>query len=388
MPAFLLGVNYWPRRSAMYMWQRFDAAEIREDLARIADWGCDLVRFFLLWEDFQPEPGRCDRVMRDRLITFADAAQTAGIACIPTLLTGHMSGVNWLPEWTLDRTTSSGRFRSVNSLGVRPHGIGDFYRGTLLDAQAYFAAECGSWLRGHPAVHCWDLGNEFSNLRAPGDSAAAAEWSKHLTGALVESSGIGVTGGLHGEDITEDRRIRVSSIAAPWRHACMHGYPAYSSFARSPADVGVVMFLHDVTRAFARKDVLFAELGTPGPESTNGIVGLDEDAAADYCYAAIDALHRRGALGALWWCYADYAPALAALPPFDRAAHELSFGVIRADGTEKPVARALRAFAAEKREVADPPPVISIDEEPYYAGLPRTLASAYAAYVSARKIDG
>ena len=37
MARFLLGINYWPRRSAMYMWQRFDLGEIREDAARIKE---------------------------------------------------------------------------------------------------------------------------------------------------------------------------------------------------------------------------------------------------------------------------------------------------------------------------------------------------------------
>src|ERR1700722_10578039 len=31
MSRFLLGINYWPRRSAMYMWRQFDLDEIGED---------------------------------------------------------------------------------------------------------------------------------------------------------------------------------------------------------------------------------------------------------------------------------------------------------------------------------------------------------------------
>ncbi len=49
---FWLGINYWPRRSAMYAWQRFDLGEIREDMARTAELGFDVVRFFLMWEAF------------------------------------------------------------------------------------------------------------------------------------------------------------------------------------------------------------------------------------------------------------------------------------------------------------------------------------------------
>jgi len=57
---FHLGINYWPRRSAMYMWSRFDLGEIREDAFRIRALGLHAVRFFLHWEDFQPEPERID----------------------------------------------------------------------------------------------------------------------------------------------------------------------------------------------------------------------------------------------------------------------------------------------------------------------------------------
>ena len=60
MSRFLLGINYWPRSSAMYAWERFDLAEIREDMARIKSLGLDVVRFFLLWERFQPHPDTVD----------------------------------------------------------------------------------------------------------------------------------------------------------------------------------------------------------------------------------------------------------------------------------------------------------------------------------------
>ncbi len=379
MTAFLLGVNYWPRRSAMYMWKRFDLAEIRDDMASIASLGLRFVRFFLGWEDFQPEPDRFDGVMRERLVGFADAAHAAGLACMPTLFTGHMSGVNWLPEWTLDPSRPAERFRTVNERGERPYGIGDFYRGDLLEAQLRFAGAAGSWLRGHPALYAWDLGNEFSNLRAPSSPADAAAWSKRLTDVLEERSGVGVTAGLHGEDLTEDRAIRPSSISKPWRFATMHGYAAYSHFARSPADAHVVPFLHQLTRTFARRDVLFSEVGTPAQDAALTVPGLTEDGAAAYCDAVIDGLWRGGALGAGWWCFADYARELCSLPPFDRAPHELSFGIVRADGSPKPVANALARIAAQRRDVRDvalPPPM---DEDAFYAGLPGTLDRAYAA---------
>ena len=47
-PIFELGINYWPRRRAMYMWREFDLGEVRDELAQIADIGFDVVRLFAL----------------------------------------------------------------------------------------------------------------------------------------------------------------------------------------------------------------------------------------------------------------------------------------------------------------------------------------------------
>src|SRR5579875_1543310 len=104
MGTFLLGVNYWPRRSAMYMWERFDLGEIREDLARIRSLGLHLMRFFITWDDFEPQPGTMDAVMLRRFDAFMAAADAANVRVMPCFFTGHMSGVNYFPAWAADRT--------------------------------------------------------------------------------------------------------------------------------------------------------------------------------------------------------------------------------------------------------------------------------------------
>ena len=76
---------------------------------------------------------------------------------------------------------------------------------------------------------------------------------------------------------------------------------------------------------------------------------LDETEMATYARRSSTGCTRDGALGAFWWCWADYADELRATPPFDRAPHELTFGIVRTDGTAKPVAQALALFAREAR---------------------------------------
>ena len=41
--------------------------------------------------------------MLERLVAVADLAGGFGLELIPTLFTGHMSGVNWIPAWALGR---------------------------------------------------------------------------------------------------------------------------------------------------------------------------------------------------------------------------------------------------------------------------------------------
>lgn len=387
MARFLLGINYWPVRTAMYAWERFDLGVLREDLARMKGLGLDVVRFFLLWEAFAPEPDTIDARALNRFADAMDAIAAAGLRAMPTLFCGHMSGVNWLPGWALDLAAPHGRFRTIAGRSTSPFGSGDFYADPfLLDAQVRFARAAGERVREHPALFAWDLGNEFSNLREPQKPADAASWSARLTDALFEASGAPSTGGLHGEDLERDRRIRPSSIAKPWPFATMHGYPVYSWFARDRRDPNVVPFLMQLTHALSGKRVLFTELGNPTcPSSSNGrqrtFACLNDDEMAAYAYATIDRLHARGALGAFWWCWADYAPSLADWPPFDRATHELGFGIVRDDGSFKPVARALAAMAREARTVVpDPPRAVIAGEDEYYASLPSGIGRRYREY--------
>lgn len=368
----------------MYMWQRFDPGEIADDMAQLAGLGFDSVRFFLRWADFQPEPHRMDGTMLARLVRVMELIGAAGLRAMPTLFCGHMSGVNWLPSWTLDPTRPSERFRTFTELGESPYGSGDLYRGPLLEAQRLHAREAGAALRGHPAVLAWDLGNEFSNVCEPRSVEAAREWSKRLTHDLQSVSGHPVTGGLHGEDLTADRNIRPSSICEPWAFATMHGYSVYSEFARDRTDPDVVPFLAGLTASMSTKPVLFTEFGNPtcppGQSTAGAFACLNEIEMATYARAVLERLHAQGRLGAYWWCWADYHDDLRDVPPCDHAPHELTFGIVRADGTTKPVATALSVFAREARSVVEPKDA-TIFEPAYYAGLPHTTRDAYARFL-------
>ena len=404
---FSVGINYWPRRSAMAMWRLFDAGEIAEDFARIAGLGLDTVRFFLRWDDFQPAADTMDRAMLERLERVVALASEAGLCVMPTLFSGHMSGVNWLPAWTLDRATPHGRFRTLARDAESPYGIGDMYAGPLLDAQVSFARTVGERLRDHPAIVAWDLGNEFTNLREPRDPYVAADWSRTLTKTLRAASGHAVVAGTHGEDLTRDRNLRFATFCQPHAFATMHGYSVYSGFARDRLDAEVVPFLASLAAAFSFKDVLFTEFGNPTcppgklspfervampDEPPTPTISPDdplfatsaclrESEMATYCTDVLERLHADGRLGAYWWCWADYDDALRDEPPFDRAPHELTFGIVRSDGSEKPVAAALAAFAREQRSVLPATDRPTVSDTYYYRTLPTSTKTLYEAFL-------
>ncbi len=82
---FILGVNYWTRRKAMYWWSDFDAAEVREEFAVIRELGMKVVRIFLLWDDWQPTPDTVSADCLRHLGTVCDIAADNGLGLDITL---------------------------------------------------------------------------------------------------------------------------------------------------------------------------------------------------------------------------------------------------------------------------------------------------------------
>jgi endo-1,4-beta-mannosidase len=343
----------------MRWWSSFDLAEVSADFARIAAVGLDSVRVFLSWEDFQPVPGRVDREMLARLVEVADLAAGLGLELIPTLFTGHMSGVNWIPRWALGGSGGDPRFRVLSGGTVVRQGLLDWYSDPAVgDAQVLLAAEAAAALAGHEAVWTWDLGNENSNCVVPPDRASARAWLARLGAAIrgADETAL-VTVGLHMEDLEEDRRLGPREACEACDLLSMHGYPIYAGWAHGPTDDELLPFLARVTHWLGDgRDVLFSEFGLPtyrrdGPhEPRTGAAPLvEEEAAAAYTTAALEGLRRAGCVGALLWCYSDYDPELWQQPPFDLAPHERTFGLWRIDGSPKPAVAAVAAFVGVER---------------------------------------
>jgi endo-1,4-beta-mannosidase len=388
---FDVGVNYWPASSAMRWWRRFDAAEVDADFARVRAAGAKLIRFFLLWEDFQPGPTQVSDRSLAHLVTAADAAQRNDLRILPTLFTGHMSGANFIPEWALAEKSAGGRFRVVANDRVVERTMRNWYADPLVfEAQTLLARECARAMAGHTALWAWDLGNENSNCCVPPTSEDGIRWLDRIAGAIRSvDTACGITLGLHMEDLEEDRRIGPAEAARVCDFLCMHGYPIYAPWCRGPTDAELVGFLADITRWLSgtTKDVLFAEFGAPtrdgDPEAEHASTLLTEEEAARYIEGAFQRIHAAGTLGGLVWCYADYDRSIWTEPPLDRAPHERHFGLWRSDDTAKPAAAALAQWSGRPRVAPRPAPWSESDRRAFQGAPRETLIRLYRAYTAA-----
>ena len=408
MTDFTLGVNYWPRKKAMYWWSNFDAGEVREEFAVIKEIGMNVVRLFLLWDDFQPEPTGVAKDKLDHLVKVADAAAEHGLGIDLTFFTGHMSGPNWSPRWLLggDLPPAAHQhwLRDVVSAGKKvDQGYRNMFHDEMaLNASRLLLSTVVGELKDHPGIWMWNLGNEPDLFAWPNSSDEGAAWVKEMVGLI---KGIDpthpVTIGLHGDGLHRDNGLRIDKVYAHTDVAVMHSYPMYTPWARKPLDPDFVPFTCAVTAALSGKPVLMEEFGgctaQPGEPShimkwteTNGrerdqFMAGEED-FAEFLSLTIPKLQDSGATGAMLWCYADYVPELWDLPPCQNAQHERWFGLVRPDGSLKPHARVIQEFAKSKPQVKPIPDYakFTIDPEEYYKEPLGHLVDLYQKYLSAQ----
>ena len=169
--------------------------------------------------------------------------------------------------------------------------------------------------------------------------------------------------------------MRIDDLASVLDEDCMHAYPLYCDVARSFLDPELVPFACALTAELAGsgRAPLMHEFGIcTAPAGRGGITIRDdflgrsldqylasEEEGARYYQQVLERLAATGAAGAYAWCYGDYDPALFDRAPFDTAIRERSFGLVRADGSEKPAAEVvrllLRAWRAARSPPASPP---------------------------------
>jgi endo-1,4-beta-mannosidase len=311
---FAIGANYWSRAGGPRMWSRFDAEVVRSELAQLRRAGLDSLRMFAFAPDFMPSPPLVEPAMLARLREFAALAESAGIDLFPTPLVGHMSGENF------DFPGQNGR-----SLYRDPE---------LLDWQEALVRAVVAALADRPNIGGWILTNEFPLWAGVPASGEAESWARRLVTAVRELDATRPVGTGDG---------------------CMAGWPT-AQLASSVDYIGPHFYYGDVdplrqawnsdfqlrsmqssAQSFGRP-VLLEEFGGSSTQ-----VGEVEHAA--FVREVMLAAFGCGAAGAFVWCASDFdRQTLGLEPPYSHHAFELGFGLLRADGSEKPACDETRAL--------------------------------------------
>lgn len=397
--AFTLGVNYWPRRKAMYWWSDFDAGEVRDEFALLRDLNLDVARIFLLWDDFQPAPDMVALDKMDALVRVCDIAAGLALKLDVTFFTGHMSGPNWAPRWLLGGPRER-RVRQVVSRGrvVESGYRNPFSDGMARDAEKLLLRTVVGALKTHPAIWMWNLGNEPDLFAHPPTHAAGQAWVREMQGVIRElDDAHPITCGLHAASLVQDNGFRVNEVYGETDTAVMHAYPMYLDWVRGPLDPALVPFACAAVTALCGKPALMEEFGgctaPPGENSQTwewNAYGSSrtqfmaaEQEFTEFVDATLKNLVTVGATGAMLWCFADYVPELWDRPPCDESRHERFFGLVRPDGSLKPHARALKKFGATHPIVRETPAWAQLkwDAEEYYKNPFAKLKQAYKQFV-------
>jgi hypothetical protein len=209
--------------------------------------------------------------------------------------------------------------------------------------------------------------------------------------------GVPIQVGAHMPSLETADHMRIDDLADVVDEDCMHAYPLYSKVARTMLDPELVPFTCALTADLAGRGrrPLMHEFGLctapreePGRTITDDFLGrplsqylASEHEGAIYYREVLDRLIELGAAGAYAWCYADYDPKLFVRAPFDTAIRERSFGLVRADGSEKPAAEVVRAFAASLARQEVPfglaPKLLDVTVDAYYTAPERHFRRLY-----------
>lgn len=358
---FIIGINYWPKESAMYWWKKFDHTQVKRDFSLLAEYNFKLIRIFLIWEDFQPEIKIIPAKKLTALVKVADIAYDLNIKLLPTFFCGHMSGLNWVPYWMIGSAGEKGKFPLFSMGSVREGKIRNMYIDKEVQkAQKLLIHETINALQGHKGVWGWDLGNEPSNLVLPPSRDTARRWLEEMVTELKRyDENLPITLGFHQENLEKNSFLTPKDAAEYCDILSMHAYPGYADWSDGPLDEKFALFLLKLTQWLGGKEVILEEFGAPidpcplklkeeEKEKLGPIKLISQNEAELYYEKVLKLLPKWGVNAALAWCFADYDSNLWEKPPLDERVHERFFGLFRWDGQPKGVAKICQRLTIEE----------------------------------------
>ena len=345
---FSFGANYWASHAGTNMWSDWDADVVADDFRRVRAAGMDVLRVFPLWPDFQPihrlyagqNSFRCyaladgsplpnreglDPVMIDRFNTMCALAAEARVKLIVGLVTGWMSGRMFMPPGLshMDPITN-------------PEAI---------QWQVRLCRGIIAQTKHQPAIAAWDLGNECNEMGDAPTDAAAYAWTAAVAGSIKAADPTRpLVSGMHTLSVEGDGRWRIRHQGELTDLLTTHPYPFWVTHAGLDATDTLRPICHATaeTRLYADlggRPAFAEEIGSMGPTV------LDDARSAAFLRASAWSLYAHDCRAALWWCAFDQEKLTH--PPYEWVAVERQLGLMRSDGSPKPVLEAMTQMRAD-----------------------------------------
>lgn len=346
---FVLGCNYWASHAGTNMWADWRPDVVAVDLERLAAHGIQVMRVFPLWPDFQPivqlyggqgapreirlvgekplpdtDAGRAglSEEMLERFQVFADLCHVSGIHLIVGLLTGWMSGRLFVPP-------------ALEKLNVLTDPVCLMWEIRFVDG---FVRR----FKHHPAVYAWDLGNECNCMAPVPNHQAAYTWSATIANAIrAADPSRPIVSGMHSLTPGGPNPWLIQDQAETTDILTTHPYPYWTPHTRTDPLNTIRPLLHATseTRMYADiggKTCLVEETGTMGPMLSS------DEAAADFARTNLFSLWAHDCRSLIWWCANDQTDLEHA--PYAWTAVERELGLLRNDGSPKPVLLEMKHF--------------------------------------------
>jgi endo-1,4-beta-mannosidase len=299
------------------MWVHYDPDVVRDELAVLAEHGCNVTRSFCYWPDFVPEPERLDEAVAGRFGDFLDAHAELGLGTIPTFIVGHMSGQNWDPAWR------SGR---------------DLYRDVwLVSQQAWFAEQIARRFARHEAVVGWLISNEMPLYGAAASTEDITSWARIMIQAVRAGGGaqpVSLGDGAWGVEVSgADNGYSLRALAPLVDFFGPHVYPMSDDGVRQSM---AAAFACELSSSFGRPVVL-EEFGLTSDFAS------DENGAHYYRQVLHTSL-MAGATGWIAWNNCDYDD-LRSADPYRHHPFEMHFGLTDRLGKPKPQLAEIARFS-------------------------------------------
>ena len=368
---YLVGVNFSPRSAYGSFWKEgWEPESLCRDLDQIQSMGLNGIRFPIHWYAFEPEEGKMDNLMLERLDWFIARCRERELYIQPWFLVGCANGMFDIP-WR--------------------NGRSFIYDESMILAEEKHLATFAKRYKEEECILSWDICDEpewFSRIAEkenplPYDRMKFAAWIRRMYHAFKDNDpnhlvtlGVGhIVTGNYGMDIRDmDATVDVMSIT---------NY--YVEDGIDKARCGIVYDWNVDMNRFGRS-VYLCE--APGHTSCEF---FDEEISGHY-ESVIYGTWLHGSVGTMPWQFCGCPRSLWTSPNVNEYMNPAGYGIVNEDGSVKPQGETLSKIARVMKEINAPqyrlrqPEVAILIPEGYHTHVSRCypeLRDAYAALVAA-----